>query len=328
MRLSLTKIAAVTAAAALLLSGCASKPAAEPEAKTTEKEVSQTFPRTIKVPAGEHIPASTLEIAEEPTAIAALDYESAETAAELGLADKLVLVPEAVTNKALGSHIAELSKVETKFPVSMTLNAETVINAAPDLVLMSPRHGQDTTIGKVLTDSGITTLQLPHAWTDKASMLTNIELIGKATGADAAAAKLIKTLDSGLKGAKAKAQAPRVLVLSNQAGRPFVTAGKAFPLELLKLAGAKDVSGELGIQVTGPITAEQIVQANPDAILLVDMNGSGEGMFQQLLKNPAVAALPGAQQTMLVQGKDVQALGLTGTVAGLKKLTKWVQELS
>jgi hypothetical protein len=40
-----------------------------------------------------------------------------------------------------------------------------------------------------------------------------------------------------------------------------------------------------------------------------------------------VAALPGAQQTMLVQGRDVQALGLTSTVDGLDRLRGWVQTL-
>ena len=84
-----------------------------------------------------------------------------------------------------------------------------------------------------------------------------------------------------------------------------------------------------GIEITGPISAEQIVAANPDAILLIDMNGSGKAMFQELLNNQAVAQLPAVSgdKIKLIEGRYVQALGVTDTISGLKQLTEWIDSL-
>lgn len=118
-------------------------------------------------------------------------------------------------------------------------------------------------------------------------------------------------------------------MLTNQAGRPFVTSGHAFPIELLERAGAENAAATLGHTRTGPITAEQMIQANPDGIVLIDMNGTGDRMFTDLLQNPAVQTMPAITdgRVLRVTGNQVQALGLTGTVDGLAELTEWVEQL-
>ena len=119
---------------------------------------------------------------------------------------------------------------------------------------------------------------------------------------------------------------PRVLVLSNQAGQPFVTAGAAFPLEVVRLAGGQDASEALGMNRTGPISAEQVIAAEPDAILLVDMNGTGEQIFEPLLSNAAVAELPAVAEdrVLLVEGREVQALGFADTVQARDRIAEWL----
>lgn len=320
---------ALVAGGLLLLSACA--PSAGPGSSEAEEPGPGAFPRTVEVPAGQAGEATEVTIESEPQTIAALDYESAEVVAELGLADRLVLVPEAVQNPVLGGHAEELEHVEQTIPVAMELNAETVISLQPDLVLMSPRHGAEQKIGAVLEQADVQTLVVPDAWTSVDSLTANIELIGEATGGEEAAAELSGELRDGLTGSgdAASDDAPRVLVLTNQAGKPFATAGAAFPLELLELAGATDVADDLGMQVTGPISAEQVVEADPDGILLVDMNGSGDRMFAELLANPAVAGIPAVAEDRVLSltGRDVQALGLTGTITGLEELRAWVSEL-
>ena len=320
---------AATAALSLALTGCAAGATdTAPASQAADAPAdAPAFPRTITVPGAHGAEATTLELESAPEAIAALDYESAEVLAELGLADRLVLIPEAVLNPALGGHVDELRGVPETIKVAMELDPETVISLAPDLVVMSPRHGAETRMGGVFAQAGVPTLQLPDSWTGVDELTANIALIGEATGEDAAAEQLVDTIDAGLRPSATPHDA-RVLVLSNQAGRPFVTAGNAFPLRLLELTGARDVSAELGIETTGPISAEQIVQADPDGILLVDMNGSGERLFAELLANPAVAALPGPQRTLLVTGSEVQALGLAGTIDGLATIDAWVGGLA
>ena len=232
----------------------------------------------------------------------------------------------------LGGHVDELGDVEATFPVAMEVEAETVISLEPDLVVMSPRHGNEAPIATVLQQADVSALQLPGAWESTEALFTNIALIGHATGSDEQAEKLSTEIEEGLAAAEsstAAADRPRVLVLTNQAGRPFVTAGNAYPIELLELAGAQNVAAELGIDRTGPISAEQVVQANPDGIVLIDMNGTGDRMFGELLANPAVAAVPAiaADRVLQMEGRQVQALGLATTVEGLAKLTEWVDTL-
>lgn len=326
--------AAAALATAVSLAACA--PATQPEPKTSPTIEATAWPRTIEIPAVRGGEPTSLTITAEPVAIAALDYESAEVLAELGLAGRLVLVPEAVLNSALGGHVDEMADVATTFPVAGDLSAEMVIATAPDLVVMSPRHGADDTVGSVLTQSGMTVLQLPTSWTSPETLASNIDLIGQATGADAQAAELTDAIESGLATNAASSadsdteqDRPRVLVLTNQAGRAFVTAGRAFPLRLLELAGAVDASTDLGFERTGTISTEQVLEAAPDGLLLIDMNGTGDRMFRELLDNPAVASLPAASadRLMLISGRQVQALGLTDTADGLGALSEWVATL-
>ncbi len=330
---TLAAAAAALTALALALTGCSGQSGPEEvDSRATGSEAAEAaWPRTIEVPASGGGAASTLTIGAEPQRIAALDYESAEVLAELGLAGRVVLIPEAVLSPALGGHIAELGAVPATFPVASEVEAETVISLEPDLVVMSARHGNEEPIAEVLQQAGIPALQLPASWVSPAALDTNIGLIGQATGTEAAAAELVERIDSGLAAEAAEAPAdagasPRVLVLTNQAGRPFVTAGDAYPIVLLELAGAQNVAAELGIDRTGPISAEQIVQADPDGIVLIDMNGTGDRMFAELLGSPAVAALPAVagDRMLRVEGRQVQALGLTTTVDGLAALTEWV----
>lgn len=326
-RLVAASVATLTALS-LTLTACAG---ANEEPAATEHTQELGWPRTIEIPAGATGAASSITIAAEPTRIAALDYESAEVIAELGLADHLVMIPEAVLNPALGGHVTELEKVESTFPVAMEIQAENVIALNPDLVVMSPRHGNEAPIADVLAQAGITALQLPDSWSNSKALLTNIDLIGQATGGDEQAATLHSTIEDGLKkeATAERGDGPRVLVLTNQAGRPFITAGSAYPIELLGLSGAQNVAAELGIDRTGPISAEQIVQANPDGIVLIDMNGTGDRMFNELLANPAVASLSALtnDRVLRVEGRQVQALGLAATVDGLSQLTDWVSTL-
>lgn len=317
--------AAVTVLALVLVAtGCASPPSASPAAPEARAE----FPRTVAVPAGQTVAATTVKLDAKPKRVAALTYETAELVAALGAADALVMVPEAVTNPVLTHHHADMIAVEAKAPTESTTNAEAVILTNPDLVLLSARHGLEEGAGHALESAGIPVLVLPNSWATIDDMLTNIALVGEALGAESEATALAATIDSGLAEASIStgAAAPSVLVLSNQAGRPFVTAGKAFPLELVRLAGATHAEAALGLTTTGPITAEQVIQAAPDAILLVDMNGSGDRLFAPIMSNPAVAALPAITEgrVLLVEGRQVQALGLAGVVEGLGAITAWL----
>lgn len=295
---------------------------------------------TACTPLAQGVDTSPTTVSHDYMAIAALDYESAAVIAELGYADRLVLIPEAAANEMLSGHASELAGVANTFPTATGLGPEAVMRVEPDLIVLSTRHGADETLGSVFESAGFQTLQLENSWTTPEQVGENIQLIGDALGASADAQALRARLTEGFADAAASAQhgdgdarvndaQPNVMVLTNQAGRPFITAGDAHPLRLLELAGAHSASDSLGINTTGPITLEQIVQAEPDAIVLIDMNGSGDALFRDILTSPAFLALPASHEERLlrVTGRDVQAVGLTDNIAGLRTLTTWVAGL-
>lgn len=328
------RVAAALAIIAIAATGCSSTgssaqhPASSSADGTSSAATSTTsngeFPRKITVPAGMGMPKTELTIKAAPRRIAALSYETAELVAQYGLADRLVVVPQAVRNPVLTNHLSQMRAVPNAFPSEGAINPEAILAQKPDLILMSARHGEATSVGKALAATGTPVLILPNAWSDQSELALNNKLVGQAIGADSGAAKLDSALQRGLVAHKRK-HSPRILVLNNQAGRPFITAGKAFPLDLVRLAGGTDVSAQMGMHITGPITAEQIVKANPDGILMVDMLGGGKKSFASVMNNSAVARLAAVKsgRVMLVQGRDVQALGLTRTITGLGELNKW-----
>lgn len=306
------KTTALILGLALTIAGCG----ATPEEPAVESE-----PQVSEEPASE--PA-------QPQRIAALTYETAELVAHLGAIDRLVLVQEALTKPELSSFPEQMAQVPGHALTEGSIDAEQVLAAEPDLVLITPRRGLEEDLSDVLSASGVPVLILPNQWATTEDVIANIELVGEAIGTPEEAQQLIEELSSGLQehSSASAEDAPGVLMLSNQAGQPFVIAGSAFPLEILRLAGGQDVGEELGFVRSGPISAEEVIATQPDAIVLVDMNGSGRAVFDPLLTNEAVAELPAIanDRVLLVEGRLVQALGFTAAIEGRELIEQWLAE--
>lgn len=315
---------------ALAITGCGASqdaPVTESEPQTSEESGNQ-YPLTIDIPASETAPDQEVVLESQPQRIAALTYETAELVAHLGAVDRLVLVQESLTKPELSSFPEQMAQVPSHAPTEGAIDAEQVLATEPDLVLVTPRRGLEEDLSDVLSASGVPVLILPNQWATTEDVMANIELVGEAIGTSTEAQQLIEELSSGLAEISPDEEAPGVLMLSNQAGQPFVVAGSAFPLEILRLAGGQDVGEELGFVRSGPISAEEVIATQPDAIVLVDMNGSGRAVFDPLLTNEAVAELPAIanDRVLLVEGRMVQALGFTAAIEGRELIEQWLAE--
>lgn len=74
---------------------------------------------------------------------------------------------------------------------------------------------------------------------------------------------------------------------------------------------------------------EQIVRADPDAVLLVDMLGAGRDSFTPLLSNPGVSELAAVRddRVLVLDGKRAQALGLVTATEGAQRIRDWLAGL-
>lgn len=342
-------VTAVVVAGALV-SCASSQPGTGPEGATggdgsaaPGEQVSgePVFPRVVEIPAGEHLPAAQVEIEAWPERVVTLTYETTELVAALGVGDRLVLIPEAARTEVLTNHPEVTHAVAATFPSESSVNTEAVLAVQPDLVLLSARHGLESGVGQAIAAAGVPVLTLPNSWQSYEDMVLNIDLVARALGTEDVADELTAELrdagvldagglDAGAADPEASVpEPPRILVLSNQAGRPFVVGGSAFPLELVRLAGGVDAGADLGITRTGPIAVEQVVQADPDGILLIDMSGGGRESFDAVMAGPVVAGIDAVARgnVILLEARHAQALGLADTVTGLESLRDWIADL-
>lgn len=322
--------AAVAALALTALTACAG-PSPAPAADTPSTTASATpsaaaaFPVTVEVPGGEPV---TLE--REPQRIAALSTDVAAAMHELGLTDRIVAMPEGSLNEALNPHAADMAGVPNLIAGENSPEPEQVLAWEPDLVVVTARHtGEQDAAGR-LTATGVPVLSLVNGWSTSDAVIENLELIGQATGTAEAADELAAEIRDGIEDVRARAAeaetTPTVAILSNQARSPFINAGASLVSELVANGGGTNVAETIGIDNTMPIQPEQLVAANPDHIMLVDVTGKGEGSFDAILGNPAVAALPAVAEgrVKVFLGREVYALAGREVVSGSESVLAWL----
>lgn len=86
---------------------------------------------------------------------------------------------------------------------------------------------------------------------------------------------------------------------------------------LLQAAGAVDVGTEMGVDDFAPISAEAVVAARPDVIVVTTNGMASVGGIDGILRLPGVAATPAGRNRRVLAYEDQMLLGLgprTGTV--------------
>ncbi|MEO9328803.1 ABC transporter substrate-binding protein [Gordonia aurantiaca] len=258
-----------------------------------------------------------------PQRIAALSPDVAETVAALGAGDRLVLIPDSQTHPSLTNHPDVMRAVGSTIAAHGPADPERILAANPDIAIVTPRHEGETDTSTLLAGSSVRMVTLPNTWQSVDEMLTDIIAIGDAIGSSRQATELASSIRDGMAEIRpVPAPARSVLILSNQAGRPMINAGKGFTQDLVTRAGGRNAADDAGLSRTGFADPEQVVRARPDVILLVDMLGLGRDSFAPILSNPAVRQLAAVRgdRILLLDGKHSQALGLQSTVDGLRRI--------
>jgi len=221
----------------------------------------------------------------------------------LGAGDQVVGVdassvyPEAATEKPSVGYFRQLP-------------AEGVLSLDPSLVLALEGTGPPTVLDQ-LRSAGVRTeviTDAPTVASAEQKIRTIAELLGRTAQGD--------TLVQQMKRDVAEAQAlredasstPRVLFIYARGSGSMNVAGRGTTAEaMIELAGARNaITGFEGFK---PMTAEAVVSAAPDVLLLLTRGLDSVGGVDGLLEQPGIALTPAGENRRIVAMDDLLMLG-------------------
>jgi iron complex transport system substrate-binding protein len=167
-----------------------------------------------------------------------------------------------------------------------TVNIEKVLSLNPDLVVAAYGNGAETV--ETLRNYGITVIALnPRNLTD---VMKNIEMLGKVTGVEKNATKLVNMMKQKIREVEK--------VAANSSYRPkvahilwhdpiWVSGSNTFVDELIRIAGGTNAFGDLeGWKI---VSIEDLLARNPDIIIV--NSGTGMGGKNNILYDWAMREL-------------------------------------
>ncbi|WMM25784.1 cobalamin-binding protein [Tissierella sp. MB52-C2] len=196
-------------------------------------------------------------IEEEPTKIVSLAPNNTEVLFALGLGDKVI----GVTSYCDYPEEAKTKEIVGDFNGN---NLEKIVELAPDLVLIYGAGNEED--NKILKDAGIKILGFMPETID--AVMNDIEIVGKATGKDKEATKLIDVMNNKKEEILNKVKGQEsVKVFYEIWHDPLMAAGKGSYIdELITLAGGENIAEDA--DGTYPqYDLEQLVERNPEVYL-------------------------------------------------------------
>nr|WP_208407586.1 ABC transporter substrate-binding protein [Amycolatopsis granulosa] len=269
----------------LVLTGCATRP---PETSAAPPDTEGAFPVTVAAPGA---PAVTLD--RQPQRIVSLSPSATETLFALGAGPQVVAVDSASDYPAQAPH-TQLS--------GLNPDPEAIAAYHPDLVVV---YADPTGLADALAKIGTKTLVMPDAKTlDDA--YAQFQALGKATGHQAEGESLARQTRDDIDKVVADTRKPaRPLSYYWELDPTYYSATSAtFIGQVLTRFGLTDIADGTDPKANGgypQLSAERILQANPDLVFLADSKCCGQSA-------QTVAARPGWNTLTAVQRNQVIAL--------------------
>lgn len=242
--------------------------------------------------------------ASPPTRMVTCGADLTAIVCALGAADSLVGVDD-----SSGSPEAQgLPRVGYK----RALSAEGLLSLRPDLVVATHDAGPPSVFDR-LADARVEVLQLTEAKTVDATA-TRILEIGRSLGKESEARARVQSLRADLEAVRVRLEPltpedrPRVLFVYGRGGGSMSISGTDTAAdEMIRLAGGRNaVEGYSGYK---PMTAEAVVAANPDMLLLTEQGLRDLGGRDALLGIPGVRQTAAGRSVRIVTIDEMRLLG-------------------
>lgn len=294
-------IAPVVAALALALTACAGSTAttaSDPTSGSSSSASSESSAPASTVP-GEPIVITAADLP-EITALGAPGTQTPQRIVSLATGVGETLVALGVGDRVVGRD--ETSEVPSEADVvtqAHNVSAERVIALDPDLVIVDARTTPPEALQQIEA-SGARIVEVPEAWT-LADMSPRTQAIAEAIGVDPT--PLLATLPAP-ETTSASPDAPRVAFLYLRGtSAVYLLGGQGSGADaLIAAAGGVDAGAEAGLAAFTPLTAEALVDLDPDVLLVMT------GGLESVDGMEGLLALPGVAQTTAGRERRVIAV--------------------
>lgn len=193
------------------------------------------------------------------------------------------------------------------------LSPEGVLAVNPSAILAIEGSGPPDALA-VLKNAGVSFTTVPEGY-DRAAILDKIATVGDFLGvpdkagtlADEVGADLDKAIADAAK--RPESERKRVLfILSFQDGKIMAAGAHTAADGILKLAGAVNAT-DAAFPGYKAMADEAIVDARPDAIMVMSRGGGHDGSDEQLLAHPAITLTPAAASKTIIRMNSLELLG-------------------
>lgn len=235
--------------------------------------------------------AAKLGHAAAPAHIVSLSGTISEIVCDLGRQAELVGVDVTSTYPAA---LARLPKVGH----TRSISAEGVLALRPTLVLGTTESIKPE-VAAQLRSAGVS-VQLFKQDYSVAGTKKLVQEVAAVLGATAQVPALTKKLDADLTKVQRPAKAPKVLFVYARGTGTMMVAGQGTSVEkVIQLAGGQNAA--TGFSDFKPLTAEALVAANPDYLLLFDSGLESLGGKAGLLQVPGVAQTTAGRTSRIIE---------------------------
>jgi len=194
------------------------------------------------------------------------------------------------------SYVADVAR---RINVFVDRNAEQVVSLRPDLVLAARYTKVDL---KGLLAETKTPLIVTTDFRNFTEIEANVRLIGQAVGEEVRAEAVIGEMRRKLAVAPSRLRPERAGLRALYLAPGNFSAGAGASIhEIITAAGLKNAAAEAGIKGHVKIASEQIIQINPDVILIASGYERDRGFRQSLENDAQLSAIKAIRESRIVE---------------------------
>lgn len=230
----------------------------------------------------------------------------------------------------VGRDISSTEKSMAGIPIVTSghqIISEKTLALKPDLVIIDASSGPKAAIDQIKA-AGIRVVQTPESWT-LGDIDKKISAVATAIGAEKAGAELISKLQKSLAASRASTPARVAFLYLRGTSSIYLIGGPGSGADsLIAAVGATDVGAAALPHAFNTLTAEALVAAKPDVILVMSKGLESVGGVSGLVKLPGIAQTPAGKSSRIIDVDDSLLLSFGPRTPSLvTQLSKALEEV-